>query len=140
MKRNAFTLVELLVVIAVIAMLVSLLLPAVQSAREAARRLNCLNNMRQLTLSALNYTDTMNHLPPPKVGRGSYNGLGSTFVLLLPFLEESAAYDSYDLRQDVGSAENSPITTSLLPIYVCPSMQNAEVVAGAGRHSGSGRR
>lgn len=130
MKRRAFTIVELLVVIAVIAMLSSLLLPAVQSAREAARRSNCLNNMRQLTLSALNYTDTKDHLPPPKVGRGSYNGLGSTFVLLLPFLEESAAYENYDLRKDVGSVENSPITTSLVPTFVCPSMQNAELVHG----------
>jgi len=130
-KRRAFTLVELLVVIAIVSVLVSLLLPAVQAAREAARRTFCLNNLRQTGLAALNYTDTMGHLPPPKVGQGTYNGLGSTFVLLLPFLEESAKYANYDLSHDVGSETNRPVTTSLLPVYVCPSMRNAQIVLGA---------
>jgi prepilin-type N-terminal cleavage/methylation domain-containing protein len=128
--RRAFSLTELLVVMAVIAAVVSLLLPAVQSAREAARRSSCQNNLRQVTLAALRYTNARNHLPPPKVGPGAYNGLGSTFLLLLPFLEESARFANYDLMADVGSPRNHPITASLVPSYLCPSMRNAGMVPG----------
>jgi len=95
-KRRAFTLVELLVVIAIIGILVGLLLPAVQAAREAARRMQCSNNLKQLSLSLLNYESTFNKLPYG--GRpGGYNGGWGTsfYIRLLPYIEQSAIANQY---------------------------------------------
>lgn len=111
--RSAFTLVELLVVIAIIGVLVALLLPAVQAAREAARRMQCTNNLKQITLAAHNFHDTRNRLPPgfmgPKrtadVAMSTLGGDGSTYggdpycgalTLLLPFIEQNPTYDLID--------------------------------------------
>ena len=101
-----FTLVELLVVIAIIGILVALLLPAVQAAREAARRTQCQNNLKQLGLAALNHEGTHKHLPPGRMGcdgaanlncsPGEWSRAASGFLPMLPFLEEPALYDSID--------------------------------------------
>jgi prepilin-type N-terminal cleavage/methylation domain-containing protein len=102
--RRGFTLVELLVVIAIIAVLIGLLLPAVQSAREAARRINCVNQVKQLALAALTHESSKGHFPAQKGGTCCYasglagnqqNNAGrrSTFIELLPYLEETSAYD-----------------------------------------------
>lgn len=120
--RRGFTLVELLVVIAIIGTLVALLLPAIQSAREAARRMACQNNLKQIGLAAQNYTGAMGHLPPPKAGDTPFDQRGSTFVLLLPYLEESARYAQYDMALNSTDPKNLPITGSALPVYTCPSM------------------
>ena len=98
-KKNAFTLVELLVVIAIIAMLVTLLLPAVQSAREAARRAQCQNNLKQLALGCMNFESASGHYPQsvtpgPCCGTQSYE---SWPIVILPFMEEQALYDRYNL-------------------------------------------
>src|SRR3954454_12412682 len=138
--RRGFTLIELLVVIAIIAILIGLLLPAVQKIREAANRMKCSNNMKQLGLAAHNYNDTNGSLPPAVlVGRGigwnDENNTGPTgFVLLLPFVEQDNLY-----RQVVGSIQNyqqfSPpnttggsndqgwqaIRSTKIPTYICPS-------------------
>src|SRR6056297_3627408 len=91
-QRPAFTLVELLVVIAIIGILVGLLLPAVQAAREAARRMQCSNNLKQMTLACLNYESAFKRMPARQGGTGTIPSWGlrlraSGFIHLLPFIE-----------------------------------------------------
>lgn len=135
--RSGFTLVELLVVIAIIGVLVALLLPAVQQAREAARRMNCMSNMRQLALAVLQFEDANSHLPRSGLsdqfmlvesGTGkeiphtaTYSGRQQSWiVLILPFFEERALYDQFDLTRDVFSQDGSPQAVQPASL-LCPS-------------------
>jgi len=151
-RRSAFTLVELLVVIAIIGTLVALLLPAVQAARESARRAQCMNHLKQIGLAILNYettkkqlplaytpnyTGTQNMGPCGKMGAGSAfrnpsNNLAAHFVLtfILPYLEQQAAYDRIDL--DLGwndttingkGTKNIEATALDIPDFLCPSAE-----------------
>src|SRR3954463_6530425 len=98
-RRRGFTLIELLVVIAIIAILIALLLPAVQQAREAARRTQCRNNMKQIGLAMHNYESTFRVFPPGRSGTAAVSATGNTeylsgFAFLLPYLEQTALYNS----------------------------------------------
>lgn len=120
-RRSGFTLIELLVVIAVIGILVAILLPAVQSAREAARKASCMNNLKQIGLATHNYQTTKRHLPPPNMG-ATYQQLGSTFVILLPYLEEASLYAGYDPTKTIVHPDNLPTTSGTVATYLCPTM------------------
>ena len=121
-SRSAFTLVELLVVIAIIGILIAMLLPAVQAVREAARRIQCANNVRQLSLSMLNY-ESANQKFPPGVSIPSH-AMWSAFIL--PFIEQQNLFESIDFDtgfEDVSpsNADNIATLSVSLPFMVCPS-------------------
>ncbi len=140
--RKGFTLIELLVVIAIIAILIALLLPAVQQAREAARRSDCRNKMKQLGLALHNYLETHSVLPPSSVAKGlcstgvaASNTLnGNGLVLLLPYLDQSALYNqlNFSLAFDDygpgsaplpsgGATSNADLVNRRMAIFNCPS-------------------
>ena len=126
--RRAFTLIELLVVIAIIAILVALLLPAVQQAREAARRTQCKNNLKQIGVALHNYHDIHQSLPPgyqmvhegvPEVDEGS-NGAGWA-ARILPMMEQRNLYDLFDANVGVDQPVNEEFRMTSLDMYLCPS-------------------
>jgi prepilin-type N-terminal cleavage/methylation domain-containing protein/prepilin-type processing-associated H-X9-DG protein len=139
MRRAAFTLVELLVVIAIIGILVALLLPAVQAAREAARRTSCGNNFRQVGLAMHNYADAKKTFPPGILlwpygscagpsGAAGYSGWGwGTFVL--PYMEETLVYEQINFKlPSPTTGPNFRATANIIQSYLCPSdPQGAEL-------------
>jgi len=162
---RGFTLIELLVVIAIIAVLVALLLPAVQQAREAARRSQCKNNLKQIGVAIHNYVDTHSKLPPLKnIKSGSMpgcpgwiNGSGLSWrVMILPFMDQTTLYDQVDDLTGLhgcyysnGPARNALLRTPI-PAYMCPSDATSRVGSDAptnypalpgrdGQNTGSGR-
>lgn len=116
-RSSGFTVIELLVTIAIIAVVVALLLPAVQSARESARRMQCKNNLKQIGLALSMYHDAVGTLPP---GRNSWN-LGTWQVSLLPYVEQTAFYNSYQQVEDYMSPANLAVTRKRFNIFSCPS-------------------
>jgi prepilin-type N-terminal cleavage/methylation domain-containing protein len=116
---GAFTLVELLVVIAIIGVLVALLLPAVQAAREAARRMQCGNNLKQLGLACHNFHDTFKALPPSR----SDDGL-TWCGYLLPYIEQKAVYDAFDFTRPWPSQSSSAVK-SPLKAFLCPTRRSS---------------
>jgi prepilin-type N-terminal cleavage/methylation domain-containing protein len=131
--RQGFTLVELLVVIAIIGILVALLLPAVQSAREAARRMQCSNNLKQIGLAIHNFHGAQNGSPPAHVDEsgGSWRG-GTWCAVILPYLEQNSLYQQFDLGVTWDVAPN-PTAAALpgasLPVYRCPTRRTAVVLS-----------
>ena len=120
-RRRAFTLIELLVVIAIIGILMSLLLPAVQSVREAARRTQCGNNIRQMAIAAHNYESALGFLPP---GSKRFNGVNnsiSTHAHLLGYIEQSNLYDLVDFKVSYNHANNTTARNVQVLTYLCPS-------------------
>jgi prepilin-type N-terminal cleavage/methylation domain-containing protein len=118
-RRAAFTLIELLVVIAIIGILVALLLPAVQFAREAGRRMQCQNNLKQIALAVHNYHDTLRTLPPGDT-MGNLGGT-SAFTAILPFMEESKLANLYDFSKGNSNPKNMLVVSQRLQTFLCPS-------------------
>ena len=140
--RGGFTLIELLVVIAIIGVLIALLLPAVQAAREAARRLQCCNNLKQIALALQTYTTSMKTFPPGAVLKPDYpsysqwydpwgeeaalEGAGlhgtSWMLQILPFIEQDALYSQWDFTKNV--KDNRAVASVDIPAFYCPSRRN----------------
>jgi prepilin-type N-terminal cleavage/methylation domain-containing protein/prepilin-type processing-associated H-X9-DG protein len=130
-RHRGFTLIELLVVIAIIAVLIALLLPAVQSAREAARRIQCTNNLKQLGLAMQNYESSQGVLPPSLVLSGfgntvSWFGGWSAHGRILPFLEQASVYNAINLAVDYAHPGNTTVAGLTLDAFLCPSEPHRE--------------
>jgi prepilin-type N-terminal cleavage/methylation domain-containing protein len=119
---RGFTLVELLVVIAIIGLLVALLLPAVQAAREAARRIKCANNLKQIGLGLMNYESTYQTLPWGNAyGGGWVSAAPSWSTAILPFIEAQNHFEKFDFSVKLDQPANALAVTTSVPIYACPS-------------------
>ncbi|MDR3635527.1 MAG: DUF1559 domain-containing protein [Isosphaeraceae bacterium] len=127
MRRRGFTLIELLVVIAIIAVLIALLLPAVQAAREAARRSQCINNLKQLGLGVHNYHSQNNVLPPqsvyfPNPASGNWQNWSPSWASsMLPMLEQTPLYNALNFNWGMQDPQNTTVGYSQLSFLLCPS-------------------
>ncbi|SFI19050.1 DUF1559 domain-containing protein [Planctomicrobium piriforme] len=136
-RRAGFTLIELLVVVAIVAVLVGLLLPAVQTAREAARRMQCRNNLKQLGLALHNYQEV--HGVFPRVcfqGSGSVSGWQgfSVHTMLLPQLDQAALYNQLNLNLTFTTGSNGTLKNTPIAAFLCPSDLGGQQVKGAGNN------
>ncbi len=122
-KRTAFTLVELLVVIAIIGILIAFLLPAIQAARESARRSQCQSNLKQIGLAIQNYHDTRKSFP---MGRNAWDQYAVSWAFfILPYMEETSIYNSWDSHAKVDDPKNAAAMRTPVETYACPSRRRA---------------
>lgn len=155
MRKRGFTLIELLVVIAIIAVLIALLLPAVQQAREAARRSQCKNNIKQMGLALHNYHDTVTYFPygemfgvgqAPGAAAMNQNGL----VMLLPYIDQAPLYNTLNFSAPFGkyNSGSAPVVTVgptnlaakaiKIPVFLCPSDSGAQFISDDADYYGCG--
>src|SRR6056297_1950458 len=139
-KRSGFTLIELLVVIAIIAILIALLLPAVQQAREAARRTQCRNNLKQLGLALHNYHDVNRMFAPSSIwttdGAGNLNSgtAGRSWLFqILPYLDQANLYQQ---ASNSLISNQDPVSSQKLTMFACPSDPNSEAILVFGQEMG----
>jgi len=128
MRRRAFTLIELLVVIAIIAVLIGLLLPAVQKVREAAARMKCQNNLKQLGLAMHNHENATGAVPPRRIQTAGQKR--SWVAPILPYIEQGALANIYRLDLDWYDPLNAPAYQTQLQVFQCPSARNPRSVSG----------
>lgn len=152
-RRDAFTLIELLVVITIIGILIALLLPAVQAAREAARRAKCTNNLKQIGLALQSYHEAVGSFPPGNIQHtaGNCPGMaepaasysthfGNWMIAILPYIEQNSLFNAYDKSNNNESAANRPVREMMVAAYVCPSDYTAEgpIVPASGPAAATG--
>lgn len=126
-NREGFTLVELLVVIAIIGALTGLLIPAIQAARESARRIQCKNNHKQIGLAFLQYVDINKCYPQSRAyGPIAIGSQAGWTVAILPYLEGIALSKSYDVTKSYTDIANQPVVSARQPIFQCPTTPNPE--------------
>lgn len=113
--KRGFTLIELLVVIAIIAVLIALLLPAVQQAREAARRTQCKNNMKQIGIALHSYHEALSVFPTGATGQAP------GYAFILPYLDQAPLYSKLNFGTDIYSSSMQPAINTVIPAYICPS-------------------
>jgi len=133
-RRRGFTLIELLVVIAIIAILISLLLPAVQQAREAARRTQCRNNLKQFGIAVHNYHDVYGQFPNANAN-SSLSG-GSLFVSIMPYMEQLNGYQLWDFSLSNSDPVNVEVSGQTIPAFICPSAAEPRPVPSCDSDSG----
>ncbi len=130
-RRPAFTLVELLVVIAIIGILVALLLPAIQAAREAARRSQCSNNLKQLGLGFQNFASANGGFPARRYSSAT-EGVTGWGTLILPYIEEQALADKYNWNYDYYDPVNKSVVETKITAFICPSVDRPDPIQSSG--------
>jgi prepilin-type N-terminal cleavage/methylation domain-containing protein/prepilin-type processing-associated H-X9-DG protein len=141
-QERGFTLIELLVVIAIIAVLIALLLPAVQAAREAARRIQCVNNLKQLGLAVHNYESSNGVLPPQMVltfntaGAVAWKSTWGASSRIMPYLEQGAVYNTINYTNKVSDPSNATAVATQLKVFLCPSETNSQAYTSTSTTTG----
>jgi prepilin-type N-terminal cleavage/methylation domain-containing protein/prepilin-type processing-associated H-X9-DG protein len=133
-RRKGFTLIELLVVIAIIAILIGLLVPAVQKVREAAARTQCTNNLKQVGLACHNYESAYKKLPPGSGALASgASSAPSLLALILPYLEQANLYNQFNFNADINNAAvNAAARDQDVPVYMCPADPSDQTITDPG--------